>query len=214
MQSELELLTRLLVAGALCGLLGWEREHARKSAGLRTHMLVGIGAALYTAIGQLAVTDMPAPDEALRTDPIRSVQAVAIGIGFLGSGVIFVSRHEDRVHGLTTAASVWAARRHRPGGRAGALPPGRRRHAAAPVRAAGARAVRRGGLRWGGPRDRRTDGPTKVAVTLSAAKGIMPYRLTALPPSRLPAWRPTTPSPSSPMPPEPPASAGRASPAR
>jgi putative Mg2+ transporter-C (MgtC) family protein len=108
-QSELELLTRLLVAGALCGLLGWEREHARKSAGLRTHMLVGIGAALYTAIGQLAVTDMPAPDEALRTDPIRSVQAVAIGIGFLGSGVIFVSRHEDRVHGLTTAASVWAA---------------------------------------------------------------------------------------------------------
>jgi putative Mg2+ transporter-C (MgtC) family protein len=104
---ELQLLVRLLVAAALAGLLGFEREHARKSAGFRTHMLVGIAAALYTAVAELAVAAFP-PDSELRADPIRAVQAVAIGIGFLGSGVIFVSRHEDRVQGLTTAASIWA----------------------------------------------------------------------------------------------------------
>jgi putative Mg2+ transporter-C (MgtC) family protein len=105
---ELQFLIRLLVAAALAAVLGWEREHARKSAGLRTHMLVGIAAALYTALAQLAVADMSLSDEGFRADPIRAIQAVAIGIGFLGSGVIFVSRHEDRVQGLTTAASIWA----------------------------------------------------------------------------------------------------------
>jgi putative Mg2+ transporter-C (MgtC) family protein len=105
---ELQFLIRLLVAAALAAILGWEREHARKPAGLRTHMLVGVAAALYTAIAQLAVADIAVAETALRADPIRAVQAVAIGIGFLGSGVIFVSRHEDRVQGLTTAASIWA----------------------------------------------------------------------------------------------------------
>ncbi|HEX2217722.1 MAG TPA: MgtC/SapB family protein, partial [Gemmatimonadales bacterium] len=108
MHPEIHLLIRLLVAAALAALLGWERESARKAAGLRTHMLVGIAAALYTAIAELAVSDIPPNSEGFQADPIRAVQAVAIGIGFLGSGVIFVSRHEDRVHGLTTAASVWA----------------------------------------------------------------------------------------------------------
>jgi putative Mg2+ transporter-C (MgtC) family protein len=105
---ELELLIRLLVAAALAGVLGWEREHARKSAGLRTHMLVGIAAALYTAIAELAAADISPGDKGFQADPIRAIQAVAIGIGFLGSGVIFVSRQGERVQGLTTAASIWA----------------------------------------------------------------------------------------------------------
>jgi putative Mg2+ transporter-C (MgtC) family protein len=105
---EFHLLVRLLVAAVLAAMLGWERESARKAAGLRTHMLVGIAAALYTAIAELAVSDIPPNSEGFQADPIRAVQAVAIGIGFLGSGVIFVSRHENRVQGLTTAASVWA----------------------------------------------------------------------------------------------------------
>ena len=108
MHPELQFLIRLLVAAALVAVLGWEREHARKSAGLRTHMLVGIAAALYTAIAELTVADIAVGETELRADPIRAIQAVAIGIGFLGSGVIFVSRHEDRVQGLTTAASIWA----------------------------------------------------------------------------------------------------------
>ena len=108
MDPELNLLIRLLVAAVLAAGLGWERESARKAAGLRTHMLVGIAAALYTSISELAVSEIPPNSEGFQADPIRVIQAVAIGIGFLGSGVIFVSRQEDRVHGLTTAASVWA----------------------------------------------------------------------------------------------------------
>ena len=108
MDTELYLFSRLLVAAVLAGILGWERESARKAAGLRTHMLVGIAAALYTAMSELAVLEIPRDADGFQADPIRAIQAIAIGIGFLGSGVIFVSRHEDRVHGLTTAASVWA----------------------------------------------------------------------------------------------------------
>jgi putative Mg2+ transporter-C (MgtC) family protein len=107
-ESELHLLVRLLIAAALAGLLGWERESARKAAGLRTHMLVGIAAALYTSIAELAVSEIPPNSEGFQADPIRAIQAIAIGIGFLGSGVIFVSRNEDRVQGLTTAGSIWA----------------------------------------------------------------------------------------------------------
>jgi putative Mg2+ transporter-C (MgtC) family protein len=105
---ELVLVVRLLAAAALAALLGWEREYAGKPAGLRTHMLVGIGSALYTVIAELSVAEIPPNAEGFQADPIRVIQAVAIGIGFLGSGVIFVSRHEDRVRGLTTAASIWA----------------------------------------------------------------------------------------------------------
>jgi putative Mg2+ transporter-C (MgtC) family protein len=105
---ELEFLIRLVIAAALSALLGWEREAARKSAGLRTHMLVGVASALYTSIAELAVADIAPGSVGFQADPIRAVQAVAIGIGFLGSGVIFVSRHDERVQGLTTAASIWA----------------------------------------------------------------------------------------------------------
>jgi putative Mg2+ transporter-C (MgtC) family protein len=71
-------------------------------------MLVGIASALFTVLGGLAVSDYPMSEGGLRADPIRVIQAVAIGIGFLGSGVIFVARDGERVLGLTTAASIWA----------------------------------------------------------------------------------------------------------
>ena len=105
---ELPLLLRLVLAAALAGALGWERESARKSAGLRTHMLVGIASALFTVLAELAVKDYPGAEGGLRADPIRVIQAVAIGVGFLGSGVIFVSKSGDTVLGLTTAGSIWA----------------------------------------------------------------------------------------------------------
>ncbi|HZN98083.1 MAG TPA: MgtC/SapB family protein [Gemmatimonadales bacterium] len=105
---ELKLLVRLLAAAVLAALLGWEREAAHKPAGLRTHMLVGVASALFTVLGELAVRDYPGQEGGLRSDPIRVIQAVAIGIGFLGSGVIFVARDREEVLGLTTAASIWA----------------------------------------------------------------------------------------------------------
>src|SRR5215208_593234 len=107
-QPELSLLLRLIVAGGLAGILGWEREFAHKPAGLRTHMLVGIASALFTVLGELALSDYPPSAAGPRSDPIRVIQAVAVGIGFLGSGIIFVAKEGDRVLGLTTAASIWA----------------------------------------------------------------------------------------------------------
>jgi len=100
---DLVILSRLVVAALLAGVLGWERERAGKSAGLRTHMLVGIAAALYTGLAEVASVELGAG----RSDPLRAIQAVAMGIGFLGGGIIFVNRN-DRVQGLTTAASIWA----------------------------------------------------------------------------------------------------------
>jgi putative Mg2+ transporter-C (MgtC) family protein len=107
-RTEVALLLRLVMAGALAAVLGWERESARKPAGLRTHMLVGIASALFTVLAELAVSQFPGEAGGVRSDPIRVIQAVSIGIGFLGSGVIFVSKSGESVRGLTTAASIWA----------------------------------------------------------------------------------------------------------
>jgi putative Mg2+ transporter-C (MgtC) family protein len=101
--DDLSLLLRLLIAGALAAVLGWEREKAGKSAGLRTHILVAVGAALFVSLAQATAREAGGTaSSVLRLDPI---QAVATGIGFLGAGLIFKS--EDRVRGLTTAASIW-----------------------------------------------------------------------------------------------------------
>jgi putative Mg2+ transporter-C (MgtC) family protein len=102
--AELLLLVRLLAAGALGSVLGWEREQARKPAGLRTHMVVAIASALFTVLAGLVAEE--AGNQ--RGDPVRAIQAIAMGIGFLGGGVIFVAHRRDQVHGLTTAASIWA----------------------------------------------------------------------------------------------------------
>ena len=110
MNPELELayLFRIVVAGLLAALLGYERERARKPAGLRTHMLVGVAAALYTSLAELSVRGFEGKPAGLDADPIRAIQAVALGVGFLGGGMIITDRDRDRVHGLTTAASIWA----------------------------------------------------------------------------------------------------------
>jgi putative Mg2+ transporter-C (MgtC) family protein len=105
---ELALLARLALAGLLAAVMGWEREVAHKPAGLRTHMLVGMASALFTVLGELAVREYPGEQGGLRADPIRVIQAVAIGVGFLGSGVIFVAKDQESVQGLTTAGSIWA----------------------------------------------------------------------------------------------------------
>lgn len=108
MALELGILLRLLVAIVLSGVLGWERERAGKSAGIRTHMLVGFSAALFVVLGELFILRFQG-NELLRYDPIRIVEAVVTGISFLGAGTIFVAREkEGKVQGLTTAASILA----------------------------------------------------------------------------------------------------------
>jgi putative Mg2+ transporter-C (MgtC) family protein len=92
---------RILVAAVLGGILGYERERKSRSAGVRTHMLVAVGAAIFV-IG-------PTQAGMALGDLSRVIQGVIQGIGFLGAGAIIVGTAARRVQGLTTAASVWAA---------------------------------------------------------------------------------------------------------
>lgn len=108
MEAELYLLLRVVVALVLAGALGWEREITGKAAGLRTHMLVGTSATLFVILGELLMERYQDYGDIVRFDPIRVVEAVVTGISFLGAGTIFVSRGQDRVQGLTTAASILA----------------------------------------------------------------------------------------------------------
>lgn len=108
MESELDVLLRVSLAALLGGLVGLERERAGKAAGLRTHMLVAAGAALFVGLAELLVLEFSTFGEHLRFDPIRVIEAVVAGVSFLGAGTIFFARREHVVHGLTTAASLWA----------------------------------------------------------------------------------------------------------
>jgi putative Mg2+ transporter-C (MgtC) family protein len=92
------------LALALSGAIGLEREIRQKNAGLRTHTLVGVGAALFMLISKYGFTDVLQPGLVV-LDPSRVAAQVVTGVGFLGAGLIFVRR--DSVRGLTTAASIW-----------------------------------------------------------------------------------------------------------
>lgn len=103
MEITLEPIFQLILAGILGGLLGLEREFGKKEAGLRTYMLVCIGSCLFTILAFLSLEMLGEYKQNL--DPLRVIQAVAIGIGFIGSGVIIFRR--DHVEGLTTSAGLW-----------------------------------------------------------------------------------------------------------
>ncbi|MFH1732201.1 MAG: MgtC/SapB family protein [Planctomycetota bacterium] len=91
---------RLLLAAVFGGVVGWEREFHEKGAGLRTHMLICVAACLFALV--TAELRKTFPDAQV----MRVVQGLLIGIGFLGGGVIFT--RGGSVHGLTTAAGLWA----------------------------------------------------------------------------------------------------------
>ncbi len=88
---------RLFIAGLLGGILGFDREIKQKEAGLRTHILVALGAALIMAIAQQAADS----DAAVS----RTLQGVTVGIGFLGAGAII--KDQESIRGLTTASGIW-----------------------------------------------------------------------------------------------------------
>lgn len=101
-----ESLLRLGLVGLLAGAIGVERELRDHDAGLRTHILVGVGAALFVMAGNFAWTELPFGNEnGIVLDPSRVVAYVVTGIGFLGAGAII--KNGPSVRGLTTAASLW-----------------------------------------------------------------------------------------------------------
>jgi putative Mg2+ transporter-C (MgtC) family protein len=106
---ELELweaILRLLLAAGLAGAVGLERELREQEAGLRTHMLVGVGACLFVVGGNYGWSELDFGNQAgVVLDPSRVTAYVVTGIGFLGGGAII--KHGISVRGLTTAASLW-----------------------------------------------------------------------------------------------------------
>jgi putative Mg2+ transporter-C (MgtC) family protein len=98
---------RLIVAALLGAAVGAEREAADQPAGLRTHLTVSLGAALFGVISTLGFTEFDGEraNSLLQADVTRVASQVAVGIGFLGAGVVF--RQGDSVRNLTTAASIW-----------------------------------------------------------------------------------------------------------
>jgi putative Mg2+ transporter-C (MgtC) family protein len=105
-----EVAIRLLVTAVLCGVIGFERELRDQSAGFRTHILLGLGAALFTlvsAYGFAPFTEVALQSGGIQFDPTRIAAQIVTGIGFLGAGAII--RQGTDIRGLTTAASLWAA---------------------------------------------------------------------------------------------------------
>ena len=106
MNFEIEIIFQLILAVILGGLIGLDRERKKQNAGLRTYSLVCLGAALFTIIA-FFISQKFKGEAGIDIDPSRVIQAVAIGIGFLGAGVII---HRGlHVEGLTTAAALWIA---------------------------------------------------------------------------------------------------------
>lgn len=104
---------RLLIATIFGGIIGWEREFKSRPAGLRTHILVCVGAAIIAIIQKEIMLESlkigleyPELSGIIRSDPARLICQVVSGIGFLGAGTIVFTKNS--VHGLTTAASLWS----------------------------------------------------------------------------------------------------------
>lgn len=99
LELQLDLCVRVLIATLLSMLIGFERERSGQAAGLRTHMLVGLGAALFTVLSLFAFGI---------GDRGRVAAQIVTGIGFLGAGTIIQRRNSRHPYGLTTAVGIWA----------------------------------------------------------------------------------------------------------
>ena len=105
MLGNTEMVARLLLAGAMGSVIGFERERLQWAAGLRTHMLVCVGACLFMLVSAFGFSDVLGRKDVV-LDPSRVAAQVVSGIGFLGAGTILL--RGEVVKGLTTAASLWA----------------------------------------------------------------------------------------------------------
>lgn len=109
MNADLYALMQSVIAIALGGIVGWERERAGKGAGLRTHMLVCLSATMFMKVGDFLMVHANASQDhvTLRTDPIPLISAIVTGVSFLGAGTIFRDAEaQKKAYGLTTAASL------------------------------------------------------------------------------------------------------------
>lgn len=99
-----EFIIRLILAAIACGAIGMERQMRGKGAGLRTHVLIGMGSALFMIVSKYGFADVLSLDH-VGLDPSRIAAQVVTGVGFIGAGNILV--RNQNIVGLTTAADIW-----------------------------------------------------------------------------------------------------------
>lgn len=106
MEPDIRILLQIIVACVLAGILGWERESAGKAAGLRTHILVGVAAAMFIVIGESMAASFRIYGDHVRFDAANLIGAIVTGISFLGAGMIIFRKGRSGIEGLTTAAGI------------------------------------------------------------------------------------------------------------
>ncbi|MFW5701171.1 MAG: MgtC/SapB family protein [Cyclobacteriaceae bacterium] len=104
--DELFLLLNIFIAIIISGTVGLEREFARKPAGLRTHMIVGGSVALIVHLGYSIISYYQNFSEQIQADPTRVIQAIIVGISFIGAGTVLQVKENNMVRNLTSAASI------------------------------------------------------------------------------------------------------------
>lgn len=108
MKPQLTILLHVVIASVLSGLIGFEREKVDKPAGIRTNMLIGGAVALLVTLGEIIVMHFQALglSDMVSADPIRIIQAIIVGISFIGTGMVLQIRQEQKIKYLTTAATI------------------------------------------------------------------------------------------------------------
>lgn len=104
--DEIDILLQVIVAVCMGGIIGIERELSRKPAGIRTHMFVAGASALVMGISTVLINDFAQNFGAVQSDPVRVIEAVIVGISFIGAGTVLKSEKSHNVYYLTTAASI------------------------------------------------------------------------------------------------------------
>jgi putative Mg2+ transporter-C (MgtC) family protein len=104
--EEIDIFLKVLVAVCLGGIIGIERELVKKPAGIRTHMFVAGAAALVMALSTVLINEFNESFGNVQSDPVRVIEAIIVGISFIGAGTVLKSEKDHNVYYLTTAASI------------------------------------------------------------------------------------------------------------
>lgn len=105
-QEEIDIIIKVTLAVCLGGIIGIERELAKKPAGIRTHMFVTGAATLVMSVATLLINQFNSVYENVSADPVRVIEAIIVGISFIGAGTVLKSEKDHNVYYLTTAASI------------------------------------------------------------------------------------------------------------
>ena len=104
--EEIDILLKVIIAVCMGGVIGIERELAKKPAGIRTHMFVAGAAALVMALSTVVIEKFARDFGNVQSDPVRVIEAIIVGISFIGAGTVLKSEKDHNVYYLTTAASI------------------------------------------------------------------------------------------------------------